>query len=72
MFATNGLSVSLFSGRANAELAERIAEAYGNQLGQVTIRNFADGEVYVRYEESIRGADLFIIQSTPPPAETWM
>ncbi|MCH7639005.1 MAG: ribose-phosphate pyrophosphokinase [Bacteroidetes bacterium] len=72
MFAANGLPVSLFSGRANAALAERIAEAYGKQLGQVTIRNFADGEVYVRYEESIRGADLFIIQSTPPPAETWM
>ena len=72
MFAANGLPVSLFSGRANAALAERIADAYGKQLGQVTIRNFADGEVYVRYEESIRGADLFIIQSTPPPAETWM
>ncbi|MCH8030728.1 MAG: ribose-phosphate pyrophosphokinase [Bacteroidetes bacterium] len=72
MFATNGLPVSLFSGRANAALAERIADEYGKQLGQVTIRNFADGEVYVRYEESIRGADLFIIQSTPPPAETWM
>ena len=72
MFATNGLPVSLFSGRANVALAERISEAYGKQLGQVTIRNFADGEVYVRYEESIRGADLFIIQSTPPPAETWM
>jgi len=72
MFATNSLPVSLFSGRANEALAERISEAYGKKLGQVTIRNFADGEVYVRYEESIRGADLFIIQSTPPPAETWM
>ena len=72
MFTSYNLPVSLFAGRTNAALAERTAEAYGKQLGEVTIRNFADGEVYVRYEESIRGADLFIIQSTPPPAETWM
>ncbi len=78
MSASNSLPVSLFAGRANPALAERIAEAYGKQLGQesklgqVSIRNFADGEVYVRYEESIRGAELFIIQSTPPPAEHWM
>lgn len=62
----------LFAGRSNPALARKIAVAYGKDLGQVTLKNFADGEIYVRYEESIRGADVFIIQSTCPPAENWM
>ena len=66
------LPISLFAGRSNPALARRIAAEYGQDLGAVTLRNFSDGEVYVRYEESIRGTDLFIIQSTPPPAENWM
>lgn len=66
------LPVSIFAGRSNPALARRIAEAYGATLGAVTLRNFSDGEIYVRYEESIRGTDLFIVQSTPPPAEHWM
>ena len=66
------LPVSLFAGRSSPALARRIAEAYGQPLGAVTLRNFSDGEIYVRYEESIRGTDLFIIQSTPPPAEHWL
>src|SRR5690606_21595643 len=66
------LPIPLFAGRSNPALAAAIAAEAGRPLGRVTIRNFADGEVYVRYEESIRGSDLFIIQSTPPPAETWM
>ena len=72
LLTSNNPPVSLFAGRSISALSERIAEAYGKELGRVSIRNFADGEVYVRYEESIRGADLFIIQSTPPPAENWM
>lgn len=66
------LPIALFSGRSNPALARRIAETYGAPLGHVTLRDFSDGEIYVRYEESIRGTDLFIIQSTPPPAEHWM
>ena len=66
------LPVSVFAGRSNPALARRIAEAGGWKLGEVTLRNFSDGEIYVRYEESIRGTDLFIVQSTPPPAEHWM
>jgi ribose-phosphate pyrophosphokinase len=69
---TNDLPISLFAGRANPALAQAIARAYGKELGSVTIKNFSDGELYVRFEESIRGSDLFIIQSTPPPAENWM
>ncbi|MDX1532433.1 MAG: ribose-phosphate diphosphokinase, partial [Rhodothermales bacterium] len=64
--------IALFAGRSNPALAHAIARAHGQELGAVTIKDFADGEVYVRYEESIRGTDLFIIQSTPPPAENWM
>jgi ribose-phosphate pyrophosphokinase len=54
----------LFSGRANPELAARIADKLGVELGPVTLRTFSNGEVYCRYEESIRGADVFIIQPT--------
>ena len=54
----------LFSGRANPELAANIADKLGVDLGPVTLRTFSNGEVYCRYEESIRGADVFIIQPT--------
>ncbi|MDE3130831.1 MAG: ribose-phosphate diphosphokinase [Acidobacteriota bacterium] len=52
----------LFSGRANRGLAARIADRLGVALGQVTTKTFANGEVYCRYEESVRGADVFIVQ----------
>jgi ribose-phosphate pyrophosphokinase len=54
----------LFSGRANPELAAKIANKLGVDLGPVTLKTFSNGEVYCRYEESIRGADVFIIQPT--------
>ncbi|MDA8069831.1 MAG: ribose-phosphate pyrophosphokinase [Actinomycetota bacterium] len=54
----------LFSGRANRALAARIADRLDVALGQVTIKTFANGEVYCRYEESVRGADVFIVQPT--------
>jgi ribose-phosphate pyrophosphokinase len=54
----------LFSGRANPELAARIAGKLGVDLGPVTLRTFSNGEVYCRYEESIRGADVFLVQPT--------
>lgn len=66
------LPISLFAGRSNPALARHIAEDYGCGLGDVTLRNFADGEIYVRYEESIRGSDVFIVQSTPPPSDHYM
>ena len=78
MSALLDLPISLFAGRSTPALARGIADAYGRlsgdviELGHVTLKNFADGEVYVRYEESIRGTDLFIIQSTLPPADHWM
>ena len=54
----------LFSGRANPELSQRIAGKLGVDLGPVTLKTFSNGEVYCRYEESIRGADVFIVQPT--------
>jgi ribose-phosphate pyrophosphokinase len=54
----------LFSGRANPELASRIADKLGVDLGPVTLKTFSNGEVYCRFDESIRGADVFIVQPT--------
>ena len=54
----------VFGGRASGELAGKIANQLDVDLGEVTLKTFANGEVYCRYEESIRGADVFIVQST--------
>src|ERR1044072_1877848 len=54
----------LFSGRANPELAQRIAKKLNVDLGPVTLKTFSNGEVYCRFEESIRGADVFLVQPT--------
>ena len=61
--------VKIFSGRQSRYLAEKIAEAYGTELGKSEVINFSDGEFQTSYEENIRGRDVFIIQSTFPPAE---
>ncbi len=53
----------LFSGRSNRDLAEQIADKLNIELGDVSLKTFANGEVYCRYMESIRGADVFIVQS---------
>lgn len=60
------------SGRANSELAQKVANAIGVDLLKVDIRNFSDGELWVKYEENIRGVDLFIIQSTFAPSDNLM
>ncbi len=57
----------LFSGRSNPELSERIAELLNISLGEVELETFANGETYCRYCESIRGADVFLIQSCHGP-----
>jgi len=54
----------VFGGRASMELAAKIASQLDVDLGQVKLQTFSDGEVYCRYEESIRGADVFLVQST--------
>src|SRR5271154_112147 len=60
----------LFSGRSNPQLAVAIADKLEVDVGPVTLRTFSNGEVYCRYEESIRGADVFIVQSTCGNAQT--
>jgi ribose-phosphate pyrophosphokinase len=59
----------VFSGRSNRPLAEKIAEEIGEPLGRCEIKTFSDGEIWVKYSDNIRGSDVFIIQSTMPPAE---
>ncbi|MCB0819111.1 MAG: ribose-phosphate pyrophosphokinase [Bacteroidetes bacterium] len=61
--------VKIFSGTASLYLAELIADQYGKELGKVSFTRFSDGEFQTAFEESIRGSDMFIIQSTFPPAE---
>ena len=61
--------LKIFSGRSNPILAQGIVDHLGLSLGENTIRTFSDGELWVKFEENIRGADVFIIQSTSGPAE---
>jgi ribose-phosphate pyrophosphokinase len=64
---TTNKRLMLFSGRSNRALGERISEQLGVKLGDATLKTFTNGEVYVRYEESIRGADVFLVQSCSSP-----
>ena len=65
--------MQVFAGTSNPELAEGVVRHLGIELGNVKIRKFANGEIYVRYLESVRGADVFIIQSICSPVnETLM
>lgn len=61
--------LKIFSGRSNLRLAQMIAAALDLDLGQLTIRDFSDGELWVKFEENIRGCDVFIIQPTNSPAQ---
>jgi ribose-phosphate pyrophosphokinase len=62
----------LMSGTANRPLAEEVAQHLGQPLCAVTIRRFADGEIFVKIDENVRGRDVYIVQSTNPPAENMM
>ncbi len=61
--------VKIFAGRASRTLAEKIAKAYGASLGDVTITEFSDGEFQTSFEETVRGQDVFLVQSTMPPSD---
>lgn len=61
--------VKIFAGRASKDLAERIANSFGMQLGNVTVSVFSDGEFQPSFEETVRGQDVFIVQSTMPPSD---
>lgn len=64
--------IKIVAGRSNREIAEKIARATHRDLAQVTIANFSDGELWVKYEENVRGVDLYIVQSTFAPSDTLM
>ena len=61
--------VKIFAGRASKELAVRIAKSYGATLGDIQYATFSDGEFQVSFEETVRGQDVFIVQSTMPPSD---
>ncbi len=69
---TTNNDLKLFSGTANPVLAERIAESLNRPLEPISIRRFSDGEIWVKFVENIRGADVFLIQPTCSPAENIM
>lgn len=61
--------IKFFSGTASRYLAEKIARSFGSELGKSSVARFSDGEFQPAYDESVRGATVFIIQSTFPPTE---
>ncbi len=63
------IGVKIFAGRASKHLAERIAISYGVSLGDVNVLEFSDGEFQPSFEETVRGQDVFIVQSTMPPSD---
>src|SRR5260370_31504919 len=62
----------LLAGTANRPLAEEMAHDLGQPLCAVTIRRFADGEIFVKIDENVRGRDVFIIQPTNPPGDNYL
>lgn len=68
----NEKKLMLFSGRAHPELAQEVAKELNVPLVPQTARDFANGEIFVRYEESVRGCDAFVLQSHPAPLNKWL
>jgi ribose-phosphate pyrophosphokinase len=66
---TANTPIKFFSGTASRYLAEQIARSFGSELGRSSIARFSDGEFQPAYDESVRGAMVFLIQSTFPPTE---
>jgi len=64
--------VSIFAGRESRYLAEKVANSFGIPLGETEVTEFSDGEFQPSFEENVRGRDVFIIQSTIPPADNFM
>lgn len=65
-------NLMLFSGRAHPALGEAVAQELGIELVPMTARDFANGEIFVRFEESVRGCDAFVIQSHTQPLNKWL
>ena len=65
-------TVKIFSGSQSHYLAEKICHFYGKELGSTTLQRFSDGEMSPSFDESVRGCDVFLVQSTFPPADNLM
>jgi ribose-phosphate pyrophosphokinase len=63
------VGVKIFAGRASEQLAANIAKSFGAALGDVNVSVFSDGEFQPSFEETVRGQDVFLVQSTMPPTE---
>lgn len=63
----HGNEIKIFAGSSNIPLAEAIATKLSTKLGNMELKHFSDGEIYVRFEETIRGMDVFFVQSTSGP-----
>ncbi len=72
MKRTTEKNLMVFSGRAYPELAEEVAEQLGTGLVPTSAYEFANSEIYVRFEESVRGCDAFVIQSHTAPVNEWI
>jgi ribose-phosphate pyrophosphokinase len=72
MKRTTEKNLMVFSGRAHPGLAEEVAEQLGAGLVPTSAYDFANGEIYVRFEESVRGSDAFVIQSHTSPINEWI
>lgn len=72
MTRTTEKNLMVFSGRAHPALAESVADELGTQLVPTEARAFANSEIYVRYAESVRGCDAFVIQSHTAPVNEWI
>ncbi|MER7247901.1 ribose-phosphate diphosphokinase [Kribbella sp. NPDC000426] len=72
MKRTTEKNLMVFSGRAHPVLAEQVAEELGSGLVPTQAYDFANGEIYVRFEESVRGSDAFVIQSHTSPINEWI
>ena len=70
--SSGGKRLVLVSGRAHMKLAEEIAVELGTELVHTDARTFANGEIYARFDDSIRGADIFVIQSHTSPINEWL
>lgn len=68
----NKRNLMLFSGRAHPELGVAVAKNLGIDLTPMTARDFANGEIFVRFEESVRGCDAFVLQSHTQPLNKWL
>ena len=68
----NGKTLMVFAGRSFPELANEIATDLGIETTPTEIYEFANGEIFVRYEESVRGCDAFLVQSMTTPINTWI